>query len=68
MVSGNCICKNYFNYEKTACIDEIPEGYYLNSDSERTIDKCPSKCKTCSSQSMTNTLCTSCNTESNYYP
>ena len=68
LVSGNCICKNYFNYEKTACIDEIPEGYYLNSATEKTIDKCPVKCKTCSSESMTHNLCISSNTDQNYYP
>ena len=54
-------CDNYYSYDKKECIDEIPEGYYLNSSLLKTIDKCPIKCKSCSNKSMENNLCISCN-------
>ena len=67
--NGNCKleCPNYYNYEKTSCLSSIPNGYYCNSTVEKTIDKCPEKCASCSSQSMNNNLCISCNI-GNYYP
>ena len=49
-------CPNYYNYEQTGCLDSIPEGYYLNSSSEKTIDKCPSTCNICSLESIINNL------------
>ena len=58
-------CPNFYNYEKTECIDEIPQGYYINNISEKTIDKCPDKCKSCSFESMSYNLCMLCN--DNYY-
>ena len=66
--NGNCKCPNYYNYERTGCIDEIPEGYYLNSSTEKTIDKCPSKCKSCSLESININLCISCKTNNSFYP
>ena len=65
--NNNCIssCNNYLSYNQKECIDTIPEGYYLNSSSLKTIDKCPDKCSLCSDESMKNSLCISCN--SNYY-
>jgi len=59
-------CRNYYNYEYTECIDIIPEGYYNNDTSEKTIDKCPIKCKICSLESLNKNLCILCN--NNYYP
>ena len=69
-LDGNCICINYYNYEKTACISIIPDGYYNNDFAARTIDKCPSKCSNCSYNSIiiNNDLCISCNIINGYYP
>jgi surface protein len=53
-------CNNFYSFDQKECIDLIPEGYYLNSSSLKTIDKCPVKCESCSYESMTNNLCTSC--------
>ena len=38
------ICENYYNYNHTECIDNIPEGFYLNNSIYKTIDKCDIKC------------------------
>ena len=54
-------CINYYSYDKKECIDEIPEGFYLNDSILKTIDKCPLKCKSCSNISMENDLCILCN-------
>ena len=44
----NCENKNqYYNYEKTECIDTIPDGYYCDNENLRTIDKCHDNCETC---------------------
>ena len=59
-------CNNYYSYNQKECIDEIPEGYYLNDSISKTIDKCPVKCKTCSNNSMEYDYCLSCN--ENYFP
>ena len=62
------LCKNnYYNYNQTACIDKIPQGYYLNDSYLRTIDKCDIKCGNCSIESNKYNLCVSCNNENNYY-
>ena len=67
-VNGNCKCINNFNFEQTECLDSIPQGYYLNSSIDKTIDKCPSKCKICSAQSISYNLCDECNINGEYYP
>ena len=59
-------CNNYYSYNQKECIDEIPEGYYLNDSLSKTIDKCPVKCKACSNNSMEYDYCISCN--DNYFP
>ena len=46
-ISFNLICKYYYNYPRTSCLEEIPEGYYCNSTEEKTLDKCHTNCKTC---------------------
>ena len=61
------ICNNYYNYNHTACLDEIPLGYYLNDTINRTIDKCPIKCSNCTNVSVSKELCDSCNNNENYY-
>ena len=49
----NCLnCKKYVNYEQTGCIDEIPEGYYLEDSNLGTIGKCHELCKTCEKKSI----------------
>ena len=50
----NLKCKNYYNYLKTSCLDEIPEGYFCNSTEDKTIDKCHDNCKTCNKSSTEN--------------
>jgi len=33
-------CQKYYNYNQTDCLEEIPEGYFLNDSDLKTIDKC----------------------------
>ena len=33
-------CQKYYNYNQTECLEEIPEGYFLNDSYLKTIDKC----------------------------
>ena len=61
-INGNCKCPVCYNYEKTECIGSVPDGYYINSPSGRTIDKCPQKCGSCSLDSVNKDQCISCNT------
>ena len=62
-------CPVYYDYEQIRCITIVPEGYYNNDTSAKTIDKCPIKCKTCSYNSIQNgNLCTLCKIDSYYYP
>ena len=61
------ICENYYNYEHTECIDSIPEGYYLNDSIRKTIEKCDTKCKTCTNESIINNLCVFCNNKEKYF-
>ena len=54
-------CENYYNYYQTDCINEIPEGFYLNDSNQRTIDKCHSDCRECYGKATNNnTNCKSC--------
>ena len=61
----NCInftCTNYYNFSQEDCIDELPNGYYVNDSKLRTIDKCPENCKTCEKKAnQTRISCLSCN-------
>ena len=43
----NCNKSYYYNYNKTECISNIPEGYYCNDTELKTIDKCHENCQTC---------------------
>ena len=61
-------CGKYYNYDHTGCLEEIPEGYYMNNSHLKTIDKCNIKCKNCSLESNNYNLCISCNINENYYP
>ena len=61
-------CPYYYNYNGTGCIDTIPDGYYLNSSLDKTINKCPLKCGKCSNESVKYNLCITCNKNNFYYP
>ena len=37
----------FCNYNHTKVLSEMPDGYFLNSTEEKTIDKCYSTCKKC---------------------
>ena len=63
----NLICNNYYNYEHTDCLDAIPFGYYLNDTEKKTLNKCDIKCSNCTSESVLNNLCISCNNSGGYY-
>ena len=43
LCEDDLICDNYYNYDKTKCLDEIPEGFYLNDSNHKTLDKCDNK-------------------------
>ena len=46
--SKNCLkCPKYVNLEQTGCLDEIPEGYFVDDDYLGTLGKCHENCKTC---------------------
>ena len=62
------ICDNYYNYNYTGCLDEIPIGYYMNDSARRTINKCNIKCENCTNNSTAIDLCISCNSNNLYYP
>ena len=61
------ICNKYYNYVHEACLEEIPDGFYLNDSIGKTIDKCDKKCSTCNQESVGMNLCLSCNNLKNYY-
>ena len=55
------VCDNYYNYNRTLCLEIIPEGYYCNSSNDKTIDKCHQNCKTCNSSfTDNNNNCLTC--------
>ena len=64
----SCPTETYYNYEQTGCLDDIPEGYYLNDSNHRTIDKCHIKCQACTLESINNNnFCISCNNNNGYF-
>ena len=71
--NSNCLnCKNenkFINYEQTECINDIPEGYYINNSISNTIDKCYEKCKTCEEKGLNeeNMKCLNCDNEKGFY-
>ena len=67
--SRNCyeICQYYYNIDKTSCLTSVPDGYYCNDESAKTIAKCDSKCSTCNKQSQNLNKCLSCNNANQYY-
>ena len=62
----NCI--NYYSYSQKECIDNIPEGYFLNNTLLKTIDKCHSDCKTCDKlYTQNNSNCNMCKGDKYFY-
>ena len=60
--------KKYYDYNHAYCIDEIPEGYFLNDTIYNTIDKCHKDCKTCDKKyNDTNSHCNSCLNDKYFY-
>ena len=64
-------CENFscsfYNYEQDDCIEEIPEGFYLNDTELHTINKCHENCKTCNKgPTETKANCLSCNENLKY--
>ena len=46
--SSNCLdCPKYVDYNQTKCINELPEGYFVDNEYLGTIEKCHDLCKTC---------------------
>ena len=50
--SNNCLnCPKYVNFYENECINEIPEGYYLEDKELGSLGKCYYLCKTCTAGS-----------------
>ena len=63
--SGNCLnCYargKYANHYENECIDFIPEGYYLEDEQTKAIEKCYFSCKKCETGGNSNDhKCTEC--------
>ena len=59
---------NYFNYERTFCIDTIQEGQYCNNTEQRTIGKCHETFKACNeSYTEDNNHCLACKDEGSIF-
>ena len=61
-------CSLYYNYDETECLDNIPEGFYLNNNELKTIEKCDIKCSNCSLESISNNSCIQCNINKGFFP
>ena len=68
LCQDDLICDKYYNYDKTKCLNEIPEGFYLNDSNPKTLYKCDNKCKNCSFESIIQEKCITCNISAGYYP
>ena len=56
-----------YNFNQTECINNIPQGYFLNDSFLRTIDKCDDDCETCNNTKiLNNSNCNSCKNNSKY--
>ena len=61
MCENIIICEKYYNYEQTACLEKIPDGYYLSDPNLKTIDICHEDCLTCEKKATNNNSnCKSC--------
>ncbi len=50
----------YYKYEQTSCIYKIPEGYFVNNTSLKTIDKCHPDWECQKKYDENNSYCKSC--------
>jgi proprotein convertase subtilisin/kexin type 5 len=73
---GNRICEadltcnddEYFNYERTECISDIPTGFYCDDENLRTIAQCHTKCKRCNrGPTENNNNCIECKETKYFY-
>ena len=63
-----CKCKNYYDYDKSQCIEKMAEGYYFINETLKIIAKCDDKCLNCSLESMSQNKCISCNICKDFFP
>jgi hypothetical protein len=50
--SSNCLnCPKFVDYSQEKCINEVPEGYFVENAVLGTIEKCHDLCKTCDKKS-----------------
>ena len=50
--SSNCLnCPKFVDYSQEKCINEVPEGYFVDNSALGTIEKCHDLCKTCDKKS-----------------
>ena len=66
--SNNNICQKYYIYNNNEYFIDLPEGYYIIDDNEKTIGRCDIKCTNCTKESMQENLCIECNISKSYYP
>ena len=67
--SHNCLkCPHYINYDQTECIDSIPDGYYLITESLGILGKCHDLCKKCDGPpTIYGMQCTECKYEDEHF-
>ena len=64
----NCSNKFSYSYEQDTCLDQLPNGYFINDTEYKTIDKCHSDCFNCKGKGVKgNTNCTQCNNDLHIY-
>ena len=62
-------CEYYYNYTQNGCLpnETIPDGYFINDTTLKTIDKCHKNCSTCiAKENGTTTNCLSCKNDKLY--
>ena len=61
-------CKYYYNYPRTSCLEQIPEGFFCNDTENKAIDKCHEDCETCEkAPTENNSNCLSCRNSSFFF-
>ena len=38
-IASGLTCKNYYNLDKTSCLSYVPDGFYCNNQTAKTIAK-----------------------------
>ena len=62
------ICPILYSYNRTVCLSNVPDGYFINSTEDKTIDKCHDNCKTCNQTGTNeNNNCETCPDENTKY-